>query len=301
MAALGRKVKNALDEARILVLGAQVLLGFQYRGFMEPGYERLPSHARAFELAGLGLLLVSLGLLLAPAARHRLVERGADSSSLFGFTMAAICAALVPFSAALALDLFIAGERIQGPSLGAVAAAAGALCMLGLWFAFPLAKRGGKTPDPEIPMASPKLEERIEQVLTEARVVLPGAQAMLGFQLAMMLMDAFEKLSSAARAIHFVSLCLIALATLFLMAPPAFHRLAERGEDTERLERFASAMVLAAMAALAAGLSLELAVVTERWNGSLSLGLTLAAISFGALAGGWFGLPLMLRRLKQGS
>jgi hypothetical protein len=42
MAALGRKVKNALDEARILVLGVQVLLGFQYRGFMEPGYERLP-------------------------------------------------------------------------------------------------------------------------------------------------------------------------------------------------------------------------------------------------------------------
>ncbi|HEX4383916.1 MAG TPA: hypothetical protein VH083_13245 [Myxococcales bacterium] len=85
------------------------------------------------------------------------------------------------------------------------------------------------------------------------------------------------------------------------MAPPAFHRLAERGEDTERLERFASVMVLAAMAALAAGLSLELAVVTERWNGSLSLGLTLAAISFGALTGGWFGLPLMLRRLKDGS
>jgi DMSO reductase anchor subunit len=149
-------------------------------------------------------------------------------------------------------------------------------------------------------VSKPKLQQRIQQVLTEARVVLPGAQAMLGFQLSMMLMDAFEKLSGAARLLHFASLCCVALATVMLMAPAAFHRIAERGEDTERLERFSGAMILAAMVALAAGLSLDLAVVTERWNGSLKLGVVLAVICFAALMAGWFGLMLALR-VRAGS
>jgi hypothetical protein len=36
------------------------------------------------------------------------------------------------------------------------------------------------------------LHTRIEQMLTEARVILPGAQALLGFQLAIVLTDTFE-------------------------------------------------------------------------------------------------------------
>ena len=74
MADLRQKVKNALDEVRILVLGSQVLLGFQYRAFFEKGYERLPAVDRAFELAALAALLVTLGLLFLAPARHRIVE-----------------------------------------------------------------------------------------------------------------------------------------------------------------------------------------------------------------------------------
>ena len=296
MPELGQKVKNSLDEARILVLGAQVLLGFQYRGFMEPGFDKLPNHTRALALAGLLLLLATLGFLLAPAARHRIVERGADSTRLVAFTMNAVCCAFVPFTAALAIDLFSAGERLQGTVFGIVAGAVAALSCIGFWYALPMVRRApGPGPQEEDRMSKPKLEQRIQQVLTEARVVLPGAQAMLGFQLSMMLMDAFEKLSAPARACHFASLCCVALATVMLMAPAAFHRIAERGEDTDRLEGFSSGMILAALVAIAGGLSLDLAVVTERWNGSLKLGVTLAVICFAALMAGWFGLTLALR------
>lgn len=34
----------------------------------------------------------------------------------------------------------------------------------------------------------------MEEVLTECRMVLPGAQALLGFQLAIVLMEAFDRL-----------------------------------------------------------------------------------------------------------
>jgi len=37
---LDRKVKMALDETRLLVLGIQVLLGFQFQAFFQTGFPR---------------------------------------------------------------------------------------------------------------------------------------------------------------------------------------------------------------------------------------------------------------------
>jgi hypothetical protein len=38
-----QKLKLALDETRMLILGAQVLLGFQLRGALEQLFEALPT------------------------------------------------------------------------------------------------------------------------------------------------------------------------------------------------------------------------------------------------------------------
>jgi len=76
---LRARIKNALDEVRILVLGTQVLLGFAYRAFFEPRFERLAPRDKGVILASLCLLLAQIGVLLMPAARHRIVERGTDS------------------------------------------------------------------------------------------------------------------------------------------------------------------------------------------------------------------------------
>ncbi len=43
---LSQKVKTALDEARMLILGVQILLGFQLRGAFSEAYPDLPVHAR---------------------------------------------------------------------------------------------------------------------------------------------------------------------------------------------------------------------------------------------------------------
>jgi hypothetical protein len=53
--------------------------------------------------------------------------------------------------------------------------------------------------------ASTPLHAKIEQMLTEARVVLPGAQALFGFQLAIVLTQSFEQLPSASRIVHAAS------------------------------------------------------------------------------------------------
>ena len=53
---------------------------------------------------------------------------------------------------------------------------------------------------------STPLDVKIEQMLTEARVVLPGAQALFGFQLAIVLTLSFEQLPGPSKIIHAVSI-----------------------------------------------------------------------------------------------
>ena len=111
----------------------------------------------------------------------------------------------------------------------------------------------------------------------------------------MMMMSSFEQLPQSSKVLHLVSLCLVGASTVLLMAPAAFHRIVERGEDTERFHTFASAMVLAAMAALGPAFSIELAIVTRKLTGTVA---PAAAAGAGALAcfyGAWFGLTLVLR------
>jgi hypothetical protein len=75
------------------------------------------------------------------------------------------------------------------------------------WFGFEYLRRRRKAmPEtPEKDEATP-LDQRIEQMLTEARVVLPGVQAMLGFDLLVTFTRAFEQLSGAAKAVHIAAL-----------------------------------------------------------------------------------------------
>ena len=61
MAELKDKIQNALDESRMLVLGSQVLLGFQFRSAFEPGFEKLSVTSQYLKMGALGLMLVALG------------------------------------------------------------------------------------------------------------------------------------------------------------------------------------------------------------------------------------------------
>jgi hypothetical protein len=78
------------------------------------------------------------------------------------------------------------------------------------------------------------LPRRIDQMLTEARVILPGAQALLGFQLAVALTQGFDGLPPASKALHAGGLGFVALSTVLLMAPAAYHRIVYDGDASKR-------------------------------------------------------------------
>jgi hypothetical protein len=63
---LSQRVKNAFDEARLLLLVIQVFIGFQFRAPFEPLFTRLTGAARGLEAVGLVLLLTALLMLVAP-------------------------------------------------------------------------------------------------------------------------------------------------------------------------------------------------------------------------------------------
>lgn len=143
------------------------------------------------------------------------------------------------------------------------------------------------------------LHDRIDYVLTEARVILPGAQALLGFQLIVPLMKAFETLPASARTVHFAALLFVAIAIVLLIAPAAIHRIAFNGDDDERFLRLSSNIVTAALVPLASGVASELYVATERLLPGSSASQWTAAAAICVLLGLWYGLPLVLRSHRE--
>ena len=76
---LADKVKDALDEVRLLILGSQILVGFQFNAVFREGFDKLPAVAQLLDAVALLLMLSVVALLMFPPAWHRIVEEGRDS------------------------------------------------------------------------------------------------------------------------------------------------------------------------------------------------------------------------------
>ena len=84
-------------------------------------------------------------------------------------------------------------------------------------------------------------------------MVLPGAQALLGFQFVTLLLEDFARLPESMKQVHLLSLVLMTIAVVLLMTPAAYHRIVEHGENTERFHRFASRMLMVSLVPMAFG------------------------------------------------
>jgi len=305
VSSLNEKIDHAFDETHMLILGVQVLIGFQFQSVFQTVFDRLPAWTQYLKLGGLGLLLFALAWLIAPAAYQSLAERGEDTPALNQFTIRAAAIALLPFSLGVAIEFFIAGLRVQGGSLAWAAGLATLGLSLFAWYGLEMLARGRRgARKGERAMAKPEnekaggtpLTEKIDNVLAEARMVLPGAQALLGFQLAMMFVEDFDKLPERIKTIHMGGLGAIGVSMVLLMTPAAYHRIVESGEDSESFHRFASRLVLAAMAFLALGIAVDSLVVVDKVSGSIVWGMIAGGVVLVLFYGLWFGYSLYRRQ-----
>ena len=107
-----------------------------------------------------------------------------------------------------------------------------------------------------------KLSQAASYLLDECRMVLPGVQAIFGFQLIAVFNERFaSSLESLEQRIHFGSLTLVAIAAALVMTPAAYHRMTDITHVTRHFLALSSRLLLASMVALAAGLSLDYYVV----------------------------------------
>lgn len=300
MSGLKEKVQNALDESRMLILGGQVLLGFSAQSVLQAGFPRLSHLARLGIATGAAALLVVVCVLLWPAAYHAWVWRGRLHPAVLRASNTAMCISLLPFAVGLSAVCVIVGERVLSAAAGVGLGAMGFAGAMAAWYALPAWLRR-RRPASEKPVNPPQtvsddVEVKIHHVLTEARMVLPGAQALLGFASIAVLTDRFDRLSAVLKAVHVGSFLFIVCAVILLMMPAAYHRIVEHGEHTERFHRIATRLLLLAMAALAPGLAgtawiiAEIALASRAW-GVAAFGATLAS-----LYAAWFGWTMLLAR-----
>jgi hypothetical protein len=299
---LEKKTKTALDETRLLILGANILLGFQFRGVFEESFDKLAPYAKALDGLALVLMITAIALLAAPSMRHRIAEEGRVSNEFLEAIRFMAGWALLPFAFSLGLDLFIIIDFVFGTLIAMVAGLVFSGLALWFWYGIEFLQLSRRRKQREMPSETHRLEPalptRIEQMLTEARVIIPGAQALLGFQLAIVLSKAFSEIPSGSKVMHAVALGCMALAVVLLMAPAAYHRLAHDGDDNEDVLRTGSRLVTLATIPLALGIAGDVYVTVEHISGSAAVGAFTAALALAVMGGLWHGYPLMLRHRR---
>ena len=132
------------------------------------------------------------------------------------------------------------------------------------------------------------LEEEAKHILEECRVVVPGIQAMIGFQMIAMFNAAFyDKLSQTARFTHLAAMGFILISMFLLLTPAAYHRLAEPGVVSTKFVDSSTRLMSWAMAFLRLGLAVEIFVVTQALEIRSAIGIGLAAVTFAVSWGLW--------------
>lgn len=297
-----KKVKIALDECRVLMLGAQILFGFHLRAVFQDQFANLSAVSHGLYVFAFVAMGVVIAFLIAPSMQHRIVERGRTSGRILEATTLFAGLALAPFALSLGADLAIVLGFKFGTLTGAALGIAFAGLALALWYGIeyllkrPNGKERAMPEEPDTP-----IDVRVEHMLTESRVLLPGAQALFGFQLTVLLTPAFDKLAESSKLAHVFALCSIALTIILLMTPAAVHRISFGGQNTERFHRMGSAFVIAAALPLALGISADMYVAVAKALGSAPIGAAAACVLAALLAVLWFAQPLTLRYMHAGS
>ena len=136
------------------------------------------------------------------------------------------------------------------------------------------------------------LSEAVTHLLEECRMVLPGIQALFGFQLIVVFNPSFhERLNSIERGVHLTAISLIVIAIAMVMAPAAYHRQKDPQSISENFVFIATRLLLYSMFPLMMALSLEFFLIARMITNRVGISVVFAAIVVSVFSTLWFLLP----------
>ena len=145
-----------------------------------------------------------------------------------------------------------------------------------------------------------RLNRELMELLQELRVVIPGVQVLLAFLLTAPFQQRFAGLPDSMRNAFFAAIACATLATAFLIAPSAHHRLRWRAGEKERLVRIGNQMAIVGTVFLATAIVLALYVVTDVLF-TTNLAVLTAIAGLVLFAGLWYVVPMVGAREAQDS
>ncbi len=143
------------------------------------------------------------------------------------------------------------------------------------------------------------LEEEATHATDEARMLLPGVQAVMGFQLVAVFNTRFVDLGAEEQRLHFGAFLLLVLAMGLIMAPAAYHRQAERGIISRRFVDLASLLLTWALFPLAAGVAIDTYLIASLIFAEPAIPIGAAVMVGLVLLGLWFTMPGVARNRRR--
>jgi Family of unknown function (DUF6328) len=142
------------------------------------------------------------------------------------------------------------------------------------------------------------LSKAAQYLLEECRMVLPGIQALFGFQLIAVFNQTFaQKLTGAEQRLHLLAIGLVAVAIALIMAPAAYHRQTAPQHVSSAFIDVSTRLLLWSMLPLAASICVEFYLISRVILNSSYAALP-AAVLFLIFVALWFVLPRM-RALRK--
>jgi DMSO reductase anchor subunit len=143
------------------------------------------------------------------------------------------------------------------------------------------------------------LAEAVTHLLEECRMVLPGIQALFGFQLIAVFNSRFaEDLSPNEQILHLAAIGFVALAVAFVMTPASYHRLTGAKKVSEDFLKLATRMLLTSMCFLLIGICLDFYLISQLIIENRVISAILSSILFIVSMALWFVLPYLKNKTK---
>ena len=137
-------------------------------------------------------------------------------------------------------------------------------------------------------------------LLEECRMVLPGIQALFGFQLIAVFNSTFsQKLSLVEQRMHLVALGLVAIAAALIMTPASIHRHIGAREVNDRFISISTRLLVISMYPLALGISTDFYLIARIILESPPIAFILSLLLLITFCTLWFVFPRWIGKQEK--